>query len=582
MTFLKSFFASCLGTFVAILLLLGFIVFIFSVVSSSDEVTIADNSVLYLKLEVPISELEVDDPLADLFPGAGEPPIGLLHLKQTISHAKEDVKIKGIYLNLSFLSAGISTVEEIRESLIDFRKSGKWVVAYSDYYSEGAYYLASAADKVYLNPEGQLEFNGLAIEAMFFKKMLDKLDIKPQVFRVGDFKSAVEPFLREDMSAENRLQLNSMINSIYEEMLQRVAESRNIPKDKLKEISTKMTVRNAKLALENKLVDSLYYDDQVKEELRNRLGLKKDKAISFVKYAKYKKSFSTYVKSKNEIAVIVADGEILPGKSDQGTVGAATIMEEVRKARMNSNVKAIVLRVNSPGGAAMASDQMWRELRLAAKEKPLIASMSDYAASGGYYLAMACDTIVAQPTTITGSIGVFAVLFDLSQFLGNKIGITSEEVKTGEIGELMTVTRSLTEVEKGIWQKQTEEIYETFTQKAAEGRDMTQEDIKKIASGRVWTGAQAKDNGLVDMLGSFEDAIAVAAKAGKVGEDYKVKYYPRQKPLLEKLMGDLEENIETKAIRQELGEYYPWYKQWKKVKNHQGVQARMPIEFKVW
>jgi len=582
MSFLKNFFASCLGALVAIILCFGLIFFVFSVLSSSSEVTIADNSVLYLKLEAPISELEIDDPINELFPGAGEPGIGLLQLRNTIDHAKEDAKIKGIYLNLSSINAGIATVEEIRESLLDFRKSGKWVVAYSDYYSEGAYYLSSVADKVYLNPEGQLEFNGLAIEAMFFKKMLDKLDIKPQVFRVGDFKSAVEPFLRDNMSDENRLQLSSMINSIYGQMLERLAESRKIPKDKLKNISDKMLVRNATLALENNLVDSLYYDDQVKDEMRERLGLKKDASISFVKYSKYRKSFTTYKNSKNEIAVIVTDGEILPGQSDEGTVGAATIMEEVKKARINENVKAIVLRVNSPGGAAQASDQMWRELQLAAKEKPLIASMSDYAASGGYYLAMACDTIVAQPNTITGSIGVFAVLFDLSQFLGNKIGITSEEIKTGDIGELFTVTRSLNEVERGIWQKQTEEIYETFTSKAALGRGMTQDEIKKIASGRVWTGTEAKDNGLVDVLGNFEDAINLAAKAGKVGDDYKIKYYPRQKPLLEKLMGDVEETIEVHALQKELGAYYPWFQQWKKVKNQQGIQARMPIEFKIW
>ena len=219
---------------------------------------------------------------------------------------------------------------------------------------------------------------------------------------------------------------------------------------------------------------------------------------------------------------------------------------------------------------------------MATQVKPVIASMSDYAASGGYYIAMACDTIVAQPTTITGSIGVFSVLFDLSQFMGNKLGITSEEVKTGKIGELITVTRALNDVEKEIWQKQTNEVYEIFTAKAANGRNMSKEEIKKIASGRVWTGSQAKDNGLVDILGNFEDAIAIAAKAGKVGDDYKIKYYPRQKPLLEKLMGDIEETIEAKALQKELGTYYPWYQQWKKVKNHQGVQARMPIEFKVW
>src|SRR6185295_2195423 len=301
-----------------------------------------------------------------------------------------------------------------------------------------------------------LEFNGLVIEATFFKKMLDKLEIKPEVFRGGDVKSAVEPFLRDNMSDPNRLQLNSLINSIYGEMLARVSESRKIPKDKLKEISDKMLVRKASQALELGLVDSLYYEDQVKDEIRARLGIKKDKPITAVKYSQYKKSFSTYKDSKNEIAVIVADGTILPGESDRGIVGGATISDAIRKARINEHVKAIVLRINSPGGAFQASDQMWREVLLASKQKPIIASMSDLAASGGYYLAMACDTIVAQPTTITGSIGIFSVLFDLSGFLGNKVGITSQEVKTGEIGNMMTVMRPLSETEKGIWQTKTD------------------------------------------------------------------------------------------------------------------------------
>ena len=239
------------------------------------------------------------------------------------------------------------------------------------------------------------------------------------------------------------------------------------------------------------------------------------------------------------------------------------------------------MRINSPGGAFQAGDQMWREITLATQEKPVIASMADYAASGGYYLAMACDTIVAQPTTITGSIGVFSVLFDLSQFMDNKLGITSEEVKTGKIGELITVTRSLTDVEKDIWQRQTNEIYEIFTAKAAAGRHMSQEDIKKIASGRVWTGTQAKDNGLVDILGGFEDAIELAAKKGGVSDDYKLRYYPKQKNFIEKLMGDFEQNTKTKTLQTELGEYYPWYQRWQKVKDYQGVQARMPFEFEI-
>lgn len=581
MSFLKSFFASCLGTVVAlgVLILVG--ILILSLVASEKEVVITDNSVLHLRLESPITEQEVEDPLSELFPGAGNQSIGLIQLKQAIETAKTDNKIKGIYLNIKYLQAGISTVDEIRESLLDFRSSGKWIVAYSDVYTEGAYYLASAADKVYLNPEGQIEFNGLATEVIFFKRMFDKLEIKPQVFRVGDFKSAVEPFLRDNLSDENKLQLNSMLNSIYGEMLNKISESRKISKANLKEISDDMMVQNAKQALKYGLVDSLYYDDQLKDELRERLKVDKDKDISFVKYSKYRKSVKAYKSSKNEVAVIVADGTILPGEADQGIVGSATICEEIRKARTNDKVKAIVLRINSPGGAFQAGDQMWREVVLATQEKPVIASMSDYAASGGYYLAMACDTIVAQPTTITGSIGVFSVLFDLSQFMGNKLGITSEEVKTGKIGELITVTRSLTEVEKDIWQKQTNEIYEIFTAKAASGRHMSQEDIKKIASGRVWTGSQAKDNGLVDVLGGLDDAIKLAAQKGGVAADYKLRYYPKQKNFLEKLMGDFEQNNKAKTLQTELGEYYPWYQRWQKVKQYQGVQARMPFEFEI-
>ncbi len=581
MSFFKSFFASCLGTLVALGLLIFLVIGIFSVLSTDSQETISSNSVLQLKLEAPITELELEDPLAEILPGASEQSHGLLQIKQAIQHAKTDPNIEGIYLNTSMMMTGMASLQELRDALLDFRESGKWVVSYAQNYSEGAYYLASAADKVYMDPEGEVEFNGLATEVMFFKKMFDKLEIKPEIFRVGDFKSAVEPFMRENLSDENKLQLNSLLASIYGEMLHDISETRKIPYEKLKEISDKMMVRNSAMAVSNGLVDSLYYDDQMQDELRSRLGLDKDKSVPLVKYSKYKKSFVQPGTSKNEISVIVADGEIMPGRADQGTVGSITIVEQVRKARNNDNVKAIVLRINSPGGAVQATDNMWRELMLAAKQKPVIASMGDYAASGGYYLAMACDTIVARPTTITGSIGVFAVLFDLSSFLGNKLGITSEQVKTGEIGELATVTRALTDVEKNIWQTRTNEIYEDFTSKAAASRSMSQDDLKKIASGRVWTGVQAKDNGLADVLGGFDEAVKIAATKAGLGEDYKLRYYPRPRPLLQRIMGDYEESAKAAALTESLGEYYPWYQQWERVKNYQGAQARMPFEFTI-
>ncbi len=581
MNFLKTFLASCLGTLIAFVLLIVLTIGFIAGLSEEKAVQVADSSVLHLRLEAPITELELDDPIADVFPGATEQSYGLLKVKEVIRHAKSDPKIEGIYLNTGMVMTGIASLQELREAILEFRESGKWVVAYADYYSEGGYYLATAADKIYLYTEGQVEMNGLASEVMFFKKLFDKLEINPQIFRVGDFKSAVEPFMRENLSEENKLQLNSILNSIYGEMLSNMAEARNIPLEKLKEIANKMLVKNAKDAVAYGLVDSLLYDDQVKDELRERLSLGNEERISFIKYGQYKKSFSAYSASKNDIAVIVADGDIVPGRSDNGLVGSTTIVDLVRKARTNDRVKAIVLRVNSPGGVFQAADQMWHELKLASEVKPVICSMSDYAASGGYYLAMACDTIVAQPTTITGSIGVFSVLFDLSSFLDHKIGITSEEVKTGDYGELVTVTRRLTDAEKAFWQNQTNEIYETFTGKAADSRHMAKEELKKIASGRVWTGEQAKANGLADVLGGFDDAVAIAARAANIGDDYRLRYYPQPKPLLDRLMGKTSDEISEVFLKRELGEHYGWYQQWHQIKNYQGVQARMGVEFKV-
>lgn len=585
MNFFKTFLASCLGSLVAlgalffilIMLMVGAVAGLMG--GAEEQVIVNDNSVLQLNLDVQIQEQQAEDPFAGLpVPGVDPATIGLLPLKQAIAKAKSDPKIEGIFLNVSYPMAGFSTLEEIRQSIMDFRESGKWVVAYSDALSEGGYYLASAADKVYLNPEGDVEFNGLALELTFFKKMFDKLEIKPEIFRVGQFKSAVEPFMLEKMSPENRLQLTEMINSINDYVLTRVADARGIEKIKLKEVSDKMLVRNAKLGVQHGLIDSLMYYDEVLTDLRGRLGLKDDAKIKFIKYNKYRKSYTDSSVPANEVAVIVADGNIVMGSSDQGAVGGDAFAAEIRKARENDKVKAIVIRINSPGGSFVASDIMWREVALAAKEKPVIASMSDYAASGGYYLAMACDTIVAQPHTITGSIGIFSILFDASGLLGNKLGITFDEVKTGEYGNMVTISRPLTESEKNVWQTRTNEIYETFTRKAAEGRHMSQDDIKAVASGRVWTGIQAKDKGLVDVLGGYNDAIELAAKKAGVEGDYRVKLYPRQKAFFEALMDGIEENARVSAMKKELGSNYVYYQYWQEVKNYQGVQARMPFD----
>jgi protease-4 len=582
MNFGKTFLAAFLA--LVVFMALGFFLFfgMIAALSSEKETVLEDNSVLHLKLDGEITEQEKENPLSGIF-GNDAQNVGLIQLKQVIDHAKTDDKIKGIYLEVSRPATGFSTLEEIRTALLDFRKSGKWVVAYNETMSEGAYYLSSAADHVYLNPEGEIEFNGLTVEIGFYKKLFEKLEIKPEIFRVGEFKSAVEPFFLEKMSDANRLQLSALVNSIYDNVLDSISEARNIPRNQIEEISDKMLVRNAQTAKDLGLVDSLLYEDEFKSTLRSKLGIESDKKISFVKYGKYRKSFSTHKSSKNEIAIIVAEGTIMPGKGNQGdrVIGADTFVEEIRKAREDKDIKAIVLRINSPGGEFRSSDRMWREITLAAKTKPTIASMGDYAASGGYYLAMACDTIVAQPNTITGSIGIFGMMFDMSGFLENKIGVTFDEVKTGEFGEMYTVTRPLTDAEKNFWQKNLDDHYETFTGKAAEGRHTSIDSIKKVASGRVWTGEQALDKKLVDVLGSFNDAIAIAAQKAHIAEDYKLRYYPEQKPFLEQLMTQFEENAKSDALKTELGEYYIWYNQLKKIKTYEGAQARMPFELQI-
>ena len=583
MNFIKTFFASCLGSLVAlgliIVLTIGF--FVSLIPGDENKTIVEENAVLHLKLDVPIAENEIENPLEGLpIPGSAS-PLGLLPFKSVLRNAKDDSKIKGIYLDVSVFMSGYGVAKEVRDAILDFRKSGKWVIAYSEFYTEQAYYIASAADKVYLNPEGEIEFNGLSVEVSFFKKLFDKMEIKPQIFRVGDFKSAVEPFMLDKMSPENRLQLNELIADLHHTMLEDVSRSRNISYDMLKQTADKMSVTNTQSALQAGLVDSLFYFDQVQDELRKRLDLSNDADINFITLGKYKKSFSSYNNSKNEIAVIVADGDILPGKASTGVIGSDSFAEELRKARINDRIKAIVLRINSPGGSALASDIMWREISLTAKVKPVIASMSDYAASGGYYLAMGCDTIVAQPTTITGSIGVFSVLFDVSSFLDHKIGITFDEVKTGEVGELVTVTRPLTEVEKAIWQKKTDEIYKSFTTKAAAGRNLSVEELRKVASGRVWTGAQAKERGLVDVLGNFEDAVEIAASKAGVEGDYKIRYYPKQKTFIEQWLTEAEDYTTTRLLKGELGDRYQDYQRLKNLKDFQGSQMRLPFEMKI-
>jgi len=580
-----NFIKRILSTLVALTIFFGGALIVFIIIisglSAEEPVTVSQNSVLHLKLNKPISEIEFENPFDGIGIVSNSSTIGLVQLKEAIKEAKQDDKIEGIFLDLSRLAAGMGALEEIRNSLKDFSSSGKFIFSYAENYSEGAFYLASVSDQMFLHPEGDLEFNGLDMNVTFFTGMMEKLDIEPQIFRVGDYKSAVEPFIRKDMSDENRLQLTSLLNSIYGTMLQNISQSRNIDLNTLEEMSSQMSARNPQQALSLKLVDQLYYKDQVYEVIKEELGVDEIEDIEFITYKKYKKSYSSYQKSKNEIAVIISSGEIVSGKGDIGSIGSDKFVKEIRKVRQDDDVKAVVIRINSPGGSFIASDVMWREIKLTAKEKPVIASMSDMAASGGYYMAMACDSIVSQPTTITGSIGIFSILLNMEGFLENKLGITNDEVKTGEYSSLYTVTRPLTEQEGRIIQKDTDQGYETFTSKAAEGRNMSIDELKKVASGRVWSGSQAIENGLVDLLGGLDDAIAIASDKAGVSDDYKVRYYPKQTSVYEQLLEDLSGEAETKATKEQLGYLYPYFIQYQKLKHLQGRQTRLPFNIDI-
>lgn len=581
--FIKYVFATIVGLF--IFSLLGFFLFIglaAALGSSEDKTALESNSVLKFNLNNPIQEVSVDNPFAEFSGGQGN-VVGLLDLKSALANAKLDPNIKGVYLDVQYPMVGWASAEEIREAIIDFKKSKKFVYAYGEVMSEKAYYLASVADKIYLNPAGGMEWNGLSAEYDFYKGTLDKLEVKPLVFRVGEYKSAVEPFFRENMSDASRLQNQVLVNSIFNHAVEKIAQSRAISAAQLKNLADSLSIDAPQDALKYKLITHVGYYDEVETALRKELKIKEEEKIKFVGLSKYLKA-EKHVKEgniDNRIAVIIGEGDIYSGKSGDGNIGSETIAEELRKARNDKKVKAVVLRINSPGGSALASDVMWREVQLTRKEKPVIASMSDVAASGGYYMAMGCDKIVAQPNTITGSIGVFSVLFNFEKAFRNKLGITFDRVNTNAHSDWPSVTREMTPFENNRMQRSTENIYAAFTQKAAEGRKMPLEKLKSLASGRVWSGTEAKANGLVDEFGGLDKAIEVAAQAAKLkAGDYRVRY-PKEKNVFDELITKLTNDAEEQALQEKLGTFAPYLKTLKKLQQMEGTQARMPFDINI-
>ena len=582
--FFKFMFASMLGTILTLLvfffLMIGIMVSMISF-SSKDEVKISEKSVLHIKLEGIITDRSSNNPFQEFNFSTmkSNKELGLNDILLNLKKAKNDPNIKGIYLDLGNISVGVSLLEEIRNGLIDFKKSNKFILSYSESYSQKAYYLASVADKIYLNKEGSIDFHGLAAEIMFFKGLMQKLDVDMQIIRHGKFKSAVEPFLLDKMSDPNREQTRLFIGSIWNHIVKGISDSRKISLTELKNIADSLLVQSAEDALKYKFVDELVYKDQVIDALRKKLALADNDDIDYItlsKYADVKIADSKIKFSKNRIAIVYAVGAIEGGKGNDQTIGSERISEAIRDARTDNAVKAIVLRVNSPGGDALASEVIWREVMLAKKAKPVVVSMGDYAASGGYYIACAADKIIANPTTITGSIGVFGMIPNLQKMFSNKLGITFDTVLTNKNAAAISGNRPLSSFQERVILNQIERIYGVFIAHVAEGRKMTVAQIDDIGQGRVWSGVDAKRIGLVDDFGGMDKAIEEAAKLAKLTE-YKVVDYPKQKEFIQQLIEEFSgENASIKALQKELGQNYVYYQTLKSVTLMKGIQARLP------
>ncbi len=573
-------FASMIGGILSLVVLffLFFIIVMGIVASSSedDKVDIKENSILRITLSENISERSADNPFEDFdfMSFENNSSLGLKEIIATIAKAKDDQNIKGIYLDVSSVSGGLTTIEEIRNALIDFKKSNKFIYAYSEIYTQKAYYLASVADSVYLNPAGLLELKGFNAQYMFFKGALDKLEIEPQIIRVGSFKSAVEPYMQTQMSDSNRLQTSVFMGSIFNHMISKIADARKLNADSVNSIAVDLKVRSAEDAVKHKLADALRYKDEVLTSLMKASNRSSIKDLNFIDLKKYVKSAKANISTdKNKIAVIYANGEIVGGEGNENIIGSERISGAVRQARLDDQVKAVVLRVNSPGGSALASDVIWREIVLTKKVKPVIVSMGDVAASGGYYIACAADVIVAEPTTITGSIGVFGILFNAQKFFNNKLGITFDQVKTGKYADLGDYTRALTESERFIIQNEVNRIYEDFTQKVALGRNMPIEKVKSIAEGRVWSGIDAKRIGLIDEFGNTDTAIAIAAKKAKLSS-YRIISLPEIEDPIKKLMRNLSAEAKIYFMPEEYKALLPYAKTLDIINNNKGIQTR--------
>lgn len=577
--FFKTFFASLLAliifTVIGIFILLGFI----ASATSADKPVVGKDAVLVLDLSSEFKEQSQENPLDALVNGIDHEAPSLYDMVRMIQHAKSDSAIKGIYVLCGNNNNGYAASEELRKALVDFKTSKKFLIAYGEAISQKGYYVGNAADKIYCHPQGGLDWAGFSTNLIFLKGMLDKLEIQPQIFYAGKFKSATEPLRETQMTAANRLQTSVWLGDLYSDFLLTAAVTRKLDTAQLRTLAVQGSIQTAQDALQHELVDGLKYDDEVKREIQDRLRISFREKINFVTFGDYARAVDFRGEySSNKIALIYADGDIVSGNGDNGQVGSDAFRALIRKARLDNEVKAIVFRVNSPGGSSLASDVIWREITLARKEKPVVVSMGDLAASGGYYIACNADSVFANANTITGSIGVFSIIPNFQSFFKNKLGITFDGVKTAPFADMGGGDRPLNDAEKRFLQSATDSIYHTFKTRVSEGRKKDMVYVDSIAQGRVWTGARGKEIGLVDRIGTLQDAVVAAAKMADV-KTYKLKEYPERKTLLEQVMSSYKKAIKTNLIKEEIGEeQLRALQELKKVKQMVGTpQARLPF-----
>lgn len=582
--FIKFTFASLLGVVLAsvVFTILGIVTMVGMVASSDTETTVKENSIFVLDLNGTLSERVQENPFQQLM-GEGFSAYGLDDILTSIKKAKEHENIKGIYLQASTLESSFASLEEIRHALADFKESGKFIIAYADQYTQSMYYLASIADKVIVNPQGSISWHGLASQTIFFKDLLKNVGIDMQIFKVGTYKSAVEPFIATEMSDANREQVSVFLNSIWKRLLEDVSASRNIPEETLNAYADQvMDLKQAEKYVACGLVDTLMYKDGVLNYLKEISGQEQDESLRTLSLSEMKnvKRNTPKDKSGNMIAVYYAFGGIDDSTSSEEGINSQKVIKDLRQLREDETIQAVVLRVNSPGGSAYGSEQIWHEIELLKAEKPVVVSMGDYAASGGYYISCNADCIVANPTTLTGSIGIFGMFPNMEGLLTDKLNLHFDLVKTNKFADMGDISRPFNADEKEAMQNYINNGYKLFVKRCADGRGMSTEAIEKIAEGRVWTGATAKELGLVDELGGLEKAIEIAAQKAEI-ENYSIINYPSKGNVFSSLLEQGKDDYINGQMKDALGEYYYYLQFVQNLKEADRIQARMPFDIRI-